>query len=283
MPVARKFAPLNNGFRIPIVGFDAAKVCLSYGYLFQLQTFDLEKTLLCAVDSGYRHFHCASDNENQRAVGSVLEMKLSSTALKRTDFFISAKISITQKETQNVRISLEEALSSLRLSYLDLYLLHNPFTFSEMEQLVDAGLVKSIGLSNFSKDQIDRLTKFCNIKPVLLQAEAAIITLNQELMEYAHSFGIQVMVHDISLSPSTLQTAFLENDALVKMARSRMKTPSQLLIRRAIQRDLIILCYTTDPQRIRSNINVFDFELSPDEVAKLNAIEEAAKEECCNK
>lgn len=73
-----------------------------------------------------------------------------------------------------------------------------------MEQLVDAGLVKSIGLSNFSKDQIDRLTKFCNIKPVLLHIEAAIITLNQELMEYAHSFGIQVMVHDISSSPSML-------------------------------------------------------------------------------
>ncbi|CDI97334.1 aldo keto reductase [Echinococcus multilocularis] len=287
MPVAQKFAPLNNGFRVPVVGFDASK----------LQVFELEKTLLCAIDSGYRHFHCASETENQRAVRSVLEMKLSSTTLKRADFFISLKTPITLKETQNVRSCLEEALSSLNLSFLDLYLLHNPFTFTAienhrippkiieqmwraMEQLVDAGLVKSIGLSNFSKDQIDRLTKFCNIKPVLLHVEAAIITLNQELMEYAHSFGIQVMVHDIPASPSTLHTAFLENEALSKMARSRMKTPAQLLIRRAIQKDLIILSHTTDPQRIRSTISVFDFELSPDEVAKINAIEETAREEC---
>lgn len=92
MPVGQKFAPLNNGFRIPIVGFDAAKVCFSFAYFFQLQAFELEKTLLCAIDSGYRHFHCASDNENQGAVGSVLEMKLSSTTLKRSDFFISAKV-----------------------------------------------------------------------------------------------------------------------------------------------------------------------------------------------
>ena len=73
-----------------------------------------------------------------------------------------------------------------------------------MEKLVDAGLVKSLGLSNFSKDQIDRLFRFCNIKPVLLHTEFSILTINQELREYVHSFGIQVTAQDISVPPTAM-------------------------------------------------------------------------------
>ncbi|VUZ48347.1 unnamed protein product [Hymenolepis diminuta] len=144
--------------------------------------FDANKALLCVIDSGYRFLHCNADDRNIENVGSVLQMKVDSTSLKK-------------------------------LTFLDLLLLHDPFPYKtienqrvqpkviekswrQMEQLVDAGRVRSLGLSNFSRDQIDRLTKFCNIKPVVLQIDSSILTLDRELKDYAHSFGIQVMVND---------------------------------------------------------------------------------------
>ncbi|KAM3187888.1 hypothetical protein ACTXT7_001385 [Hymenolepis weldensis] len=145
---------------------------------------EVDKALLCVIDSGYRFLHCNADDRNIENVGSVLQMKVDSTSLKKSE-----------------------------LTLLDLLLLHDPFTrktienqraqpkvieklWRQMEQLVDAGLVRSLGLSNFSRDQIDRLTKFCNIKPVVLQMDSSILTLDRELKDYAHSFGIQVMVND---------------------------------------------------------------------------------------
>ncbi|KAM7535234.1 hypothetical protein Aperf_G00000102571 [Anoplocephala perfoliata] len=148
----------------------------------------------------------------------------------------------------------------------------------DMEQLVDAGLVKSLGLSNFSRDQIDRLTRFCNIKPVVLQIDAAILTLDQELVEYARSFGIQVIVNDTNSELLPVENAFLKDEIVIKMAKKYLKNPQQILIRRAIQQDLIILCHSTDPLRIRTSMNVFDFELSPDEMEKLKEVDESAQQ-----
>ncbi|VDL57754.1 unnamed protein product [Hymenolepis diminuta] len=111
--------------------------------------------------------HCNADDRNIENVGSVLQMKT----------------------IENQRVQPKVIEKSWR----------------QMEQLVDAGRVRSLGLSNFSRDQIDRLTKFCNIKPVVLQIDSSILTLDRELKDYAHSFGIQVMVNDTNsnLTPTT--------------------------------------------------------------------------------
>nr|CDS32291.1 aldo keto reductase [Hymenolepis microstoma] len=194
-------------------------------------------------------------------------------------------------------LSIKMLLQEYRLTILDLLLLHDPFTYKtienqnvrpkaienswrQMEQLVDAGYVRSLGLSNFSRDQIDRLIRFCNIKPVVLQMDSAILTFDRELMDYAHSFGIQVIVNDTNPNPTPLETAFLENEVVLKMAKNYLKNPHQILIRRAIQRDLIVLCCSTDPYRIRTSMSVFDFELSPDEMAKLDEVEDSVHRQC---
>ncbi|VDO04700.1 unnamed protein product [Rodentolepis nana] len=205
MPIAQKFAPLNNGFRLPLVGYDATSVT------------EVDKTLLCVIDSGYRFLHCDADDGNSE---------------------------------------------------------------NQMEQLVDAGFVRSLGLSNFSRDQIDRLIRFCNIKPVVLQMNSSILTYDRELKDYAQSFGIQVIVNDTNSNQTPVENAFLENEVVLKMAKNYLKNPYQILIRRAIQRDLIVFCCSTDPYRIRTNMSVsftlvFEFELSPDEMAKLDEVEES--------
>uniref|UniRef100_A0A5K3EV77 Aldo_ket_red domain-containing protein n=2 Tax=Mesocestoides corti TaxID=53468 RepID=A0A5K3EV77_MESCO len=283
MPITHKFVPLNNGFKVPCIGFNTSK----------LEAHNIEKLMLCAIDSGYRHIDCVSTNDNVKDIGVALQMKLSLGTLNRTNFYISSKVPI-EKDFQSLRRICEKTLADIGVSYLDLYLLHSSSApedytqteklldiidgnWREMERLVDAGLVRSIGLSNFNRNHLDRIIKICNIKPVMLHLEGVFMTLDEELAGYAQSFGIQVSVHDLSSSTTKEENEFLENKDVCKMARAYHKTPAQLLIRQAVQRDIIVLSHSTDPQRIRANIDVFDFELTSDEVEKLEEVKTTIK------
>ncbi|VDL89381.1 unnamed protein product, partial [Schistocephalus solidus] len=193
---------------------------------------DLEKAILCAIDAGYRHIDCSPIFGNEEAVGIALQMKFAYGSVKREDMFITSKLWNDCHGKGKVRSACEETLKKLKLKFLDLYLIQWPTAFQvqtnteesaakssnlifedipleetwkEMEKLVDAGLVKSIGLSNFNEAQIERVLKICTIKPVMLQIEISVNFLNERLVEFAHSYGIQVTAYAPLGSPGRMQ------------------------------------------------------------------------------
>nr|VZI10681.1 unnamed protein product [Spirometra erinaceieuropaei] len=257
--------PLNNGFKVPAIGLAISDA----------KPADLEKALLCAVDA--------------EAVGTALQMKFAYGSVKREDMFITSKLWCNSHGKGKVRSACEESLKKLKLKFLDLYLIQWPTAFQvqtnteipatgssglifedipieetwkEMEKLVDAGLVKSIGVCNFNETQIERI-------------EISVNFMNEHLVEFAHSYGIQVTAYAPLGSPAMIHQAhlpsLLEEDFVKDIARAHFKSPAQVLLRHAIQRDLIVIPTSVNPERIRSNLNIFDFELKPEEMDILNS------------
>ncbi|RTG82096.1 uncharacterized protein DC041_0004427, partial [Schistosoma bovis] len=192
----------------------------------------------------------------------------------------------------------EETLKNLRLKYLDLYLIHWPVpfqygeslfptdsngnfcldevpheeTWKEMEKLVDDGLVRSIGLSNFNKRQIENILKHCRIKPSNLQIEIHANFPNTQLVEYAQSIGLTVTAYAPLGSPAASpgRVDLLTEPWVLQIAKHHGKTPAQVLLRYLIQRNLIVVPKSVTPKRIEENFRVFDFQLSKEEMHELN-------------
>ncbi|BHF66684.1 hypothetical protein SprV_0200970600 [Sparganum proliferum] len=145
-------------------------------------------------------------------------------------------------------------------------------TWKGMEQLVEAGLVRSIGVSNFNKDQIDRLLASCKIPPAVNQIEVSVNWLNQKLIEYCHSKGIQITAYSPFGSPGVMKRvpSPLEEDYVKKIALAHGKTPGQVLLRHAIQRGLSVIANSRNAERIKANFNIFDFALTNEEMEVLN-------------
>ncbi|KAL5960474.1 Aldo-keto reductase family 1 member B1 [Taenia solium] len=145
-----------------------------------------------------------------------------------------------------------------------------------MEELVSAGLVKSIGVSNFNKRQIERILASCTIVPAVNQVEVNINWLNTKLIEFCHSKNILVEGYSPFGSPGFVDRvgikakSMLDNERVVEVAHKHGKTPAQVLLRHGLQRGIVVLVKSVTPDRIKSNFDVFDFELADAEMEKLN-------------
>ncbi|KAL7063009.1 hypothetical protein AAHC03_0111 [Spirometra sp. Aus1] len=279
---------LNNGLKVPVLGLGS----------FRADPNEVGAAVSTALDAGYRHLDCAALYDNEEEIGAVLAQKFDSGALKRQDVFITTKLWNTDHRTEHVRPAFEKSLKKLGLAYVDLYLMHWPVAFppsseffsedengqqpfdhtpiedtwEAMEDLVDDGLTRSIGVSNFNMSQIERILRICRIKPVMLQVEISVNFLNEDLVQYAKSVGLQVTGYAPFGSP-TLMTSVpspLTEPYVKAIADAHHKTPAQVLIRHAIQRGICVIPKSTNPERVRSNFEVFDFELTDAEMRTLN-------------
>ncbi|CAH8566646.1 unnamed protein product [Heterobilharzia americana] len=229
-----------------------------------------------ALEAGYRHIDCAYVYNNEAEIGKALEDAMKELSLKREDIFITSKLWNTFFRPEHVRKACENTLKNLRLDYLDLYLIHWPVplqhgrssfptgpdgrlclddvpheeTWKEMEKLVDEGLVKSIGLSNFNKRQIENILKHCRIKPVNLQIEIHANFPNTKIVEYAQSIGLTVTAYAPLGSPA--------------------HSPGEVICLRNLQRNLIVVPKSVTAKRIEENFQIFDFKLSNEEMHQLN-------------
>jgi len=264
-----------------------------------------------AIVAGYRRLDCACDYGNEVEVGRGIAKAIADGVVKREDLFVTSKLWNTYHKPEHVSLACERTLQDLQLKYLDEYLIHFPIsmefvpfekkyppewtnmdgkmvlvpndmcaTWTAMEDMVDRQLVKVIGVCNFSTQLLRQIFATCRIKPSTLQVELHPHNSQTKLIRFAHESGMNVTAFSTFGASSYLELKMASDDdlllkdpAIVKIAQSKSKTPAQILIRWALQRNTFPLTKTLKTDRMKENRDVFDFELDSSEmecIDKLN-------------
>lgn len=258
-----------------------------------------------AIDIGYRHIDCAHVYENEHEVGDGIQAKIQDGTVKREDVFVTSKLWNTFHRPELVEGALKVTLKNLKLEYLDLYLIHWPVAYKEgdglfpmgpdgktfifsdadyvdtwkaMEKLVEAGLVKNIGLSNFNSKQIQRVLDVASIKPVGNQIECHAYLHQSKLTSFCAEKGIIVTAYSPLGSPARPwvkqdDIVLLNDPNLLAIAKKHGKEPAQILIRYQIQLGHVVIPKSITKSRIASNFDVFSFELDGDDMKELASLE----------
>lgn len=225
-----------------------------------------------ALDVGYRLIDTASMYGNERGVG----LGIKSSSVPREEIFVTTKFWLEDLGYENTLRAFDKSLNLLGLDYLDMYLIHWPApkrgllyvdSWRAMEKLKSEGLVRSIGVSNFHIHHVDEILKASDQVPVVNQVELHPWLIQSELVEYHQKHNI------ITQAWSPLARGqILGNELLDQIAETHGRSPAQIVLRWHIQRGISVIPKSNSPERITQNIDVFDFELSADEMQKISAL-----------
>ena len=258
-----KTVKLNNGVDMPMEGFG----------VFQIPEESCEQAVRTALRSGYRLIDTASSYQNEKAVGKALH----ACGIPREELFITTKAYIQQMGYEKTKAAFAESLNNLGLDYLDLYLIHMPFgdyygTYRAMEEAYKAGKVRAIGVSNFYPDRFVDLAEFCEITPAVNQVETHVFNQQIKLQEVMKEYGTKIM----SWGPfAEGRNDFFTNATLQEIGKEYGKSVAQVALRYLIQRDIIVIPKSTHKERMIENFNVFDFALTPDDMAAIAELDTA--------
>ena len=259
---------LNSGYTIPVIGLGT----------WQSTGDDARKAVRHALSVGYRHIDTAVGYGNEREVGRGI----ADSDVPREEIFVTTKLSNSVMTGEQTAAQIDESLANLGTEYIDLVLIHWPWTYERnaqvymaMEDAVDAGKIRSIGVSNFNIHHIDALMARARIAPAVDQMECHISLQNTRLQEYLSARGM--LLEAYAPLKSRKITDVLEDETLKSIGAAHGKTPTQVALRWLIQRGIVALPKSVTPSRIEENRKVFDFELSDDEMRRIRKLNKAER------
>ncbi|XP_050420524.1 aldo-keto reductase family 1 member B1-like [Adelges cooleyi] len=289
-----KMVKFNNGHVYPSLGLGTWQATATVDESGQQAVYEAVKS---AIDIGYRHIDGAYIYNNEKAVGRAIKDKIKEGAITRDDMYITSKLWNDKHEPELVQTTLKDTLKDLGLDHVDLYLIHWPFsqikdsddnlvgidipiteTWKAMEGCVKAGLTKSIGLSNFNIRQVKAILEVATIKPVVNQVESHPYLTQKKLKEFCDKNDIRLTAYGPLGSPKRSwadqdELAVLEEPVVKKIAENHKKTAAQILIKFQLQRGLLVIPKSANPERQKLNMDVWDFELSEDEIKELEFLD----------
>ena len=249
---------LNNGVEIPILGFGVFQIT---------DPAECERSVVEAIHAGYRHIDTAASYQNEEAVGRGIRQ----SGVARDQLFVTTKLWIQRDGYTGTHQAFERSLNRLQLDSIDLYLIHQPYgdvygEWRAMEELLQQGKIRAIGVSNFQPDRIMDLMIHNKITPAVNQIEVNPFHQQIDNQKFLQENGIQVE----AWAPfAEGRNNIFQNETLLSIAAKHKKSAAQVILRWVVQRGIIALAKSTRKERMLENIDVFDFELSVEDMAAL--------------
>ena len=255
---------LNNGIEMPLAGF---------GVFQMTDAAECERAVIDAIETGYRLIDTAAAYQNETQVGNAIKR----SGVNREDLFITTKLWVQDVNYEGAKAQFERSINRLQLDYIDLYLIHQPYNdvhgaWRAMEELLAAGRIRAIGVSNFHPDRLADLIAFNNVVPAVNQIE--VNPFHQQL--HAAPWMLSRQIQPEAWAPfAEGKNGLFEHPVLAAIGQKYGKSIGQIILRWLYQRGIVSLAKTVKKARMQENINIFDFEISSDDMQKITAIDTA--------
>ena len=253
---------LNNGVKIPAIG---------YGVFRMKDPAECEEAVVQAIQSGYRLIDTAAAYENEEAVGRAIRR----CGVPREELFVTTKLWITDTSYEGAKRGFARSMERLGLDSVDLYLIHQPYNdyygaWRALEELYAAGKARVIGVDNFTPDKLADFVFWNKVKPAVNLVECNAFFQREEERRYMESQNIQMQ----AWSPLAAgQGRLFENETLRTLAAAHNKTVAQMVLRWLVQRNIVPLVKSANPERMRENLDIFDFALTDAEMQQITALD----------
>ena len=257
-----EYVKLNNGVEMPILNFG----------VYQIPKEETKRCVLDAIKIGYRGIDTAQSYFNEEEVGDAIK----ECGVPREELFITTKVWIDNYGYEKCKKSVEESLKKLKTDYIDLVLLHQPFSdyygaYKALEDLYHEGKIKAIGVSNFYPDRLSDICLFGrDVIPAVNQVEVNPLNQQVKAQENMEKYG----VHIEAWAPfGEGKSGMFTNEVLVNIGKKYNKSSAQVILRWLIQRGVIVACKSTHEDRIKENFDVFDFKLSSEDMETIKKLD----------
>lgn len=256
-----QYVTLSNGVKMPQLG---------YG-VYQVDKEECERCVLDALKVGYRHIDTAQSYFNEEEVGNAI----AKSGVPREQIFLTTKVWVEHYGYDETRKSVLESMRKLKTNYIDLVLLHQPFSdyygaWRALEDLYAEGVIKAIGVSNFYPDRLVDICSFARIKPMVNQVETHPHNQQIEAHEWMKKYGVQ---HEAWAPFGEGRGGMFEEPLLVGIGKKYGKTAAQVILRWDMQRNVVAIPKSTHIERMEQNFDIFDFELSEEDMAKIATLD----------
>ena len=252
---------LQNGVKMPQLG---------YG-VYQISKEDCERCVLDALKVGYRHIDTAQSYFNEEEVGNAIIK----SGIPRSEIFLTTKVWIEHYGYEQTKKSVYESMQKLKVDYIDLVLLHQPFNdyygaWRALEDLYADGKIRAIGISNFSPDRMVDLASFSRIKPMVNQVETHPFNQQIEAQKWMLKYGVQI---EVWAPFGEGRGGLFTNETIASIAQKYNKSVAQIILRWEIQRGIVVIPKSIHIERMKQNIEVFDFVLSDEDMKTMESLD----------